>query len=54
MFPWNESTGALYLWDNVGFTDNGDGTGGISNTQYEPTRAPQWLPCPVAVKHRIH
>ena len=35
MFLWNESTGALYLWNNVSFTDNGDGTGDISYTQYE-------------------
>ena len=35
MFLWNESTGALYLWNNVSFTDNGDGTGDISYTVYE-------------------
>lgn len=35
MFLWNESTGALYLWNNVSFTDNGDGTGSISYTQYQ-------------------
>jgi hypothetical protein len=35
MFLWNQSTGALYLWNNVTFTDNGDGTGHISYSQYE-------------------
>jgi hypothetical protein len=35
MFLWNESTGALYLWNNVSFSDNGDGTGNISYTQYQ-------------------
>ncbi len=35
MFLWNESTGALYLWTNVSFTDNGTGTGSIAYTQYE-------------------
>jgi hypothetical protein len=34
MFLWNESTGALYLWTGVTFTDNGDGTGSIAYTQY--------------------
>lgn len=35
MFLWNESTGALYLWTGVTFTDNGDGAGTISYTQYQ-------------------
>jgi hypothetical protein len=35
MFLWNESTGALYLWTGVNFTDNGDGAGSISYTQYK-------------------
>jgi len=35
MFLWNQSTGALYLWAGVTFTDNGDGTGTISYTQYK-------------------
>jgi hypothetical protein len=35
MFLWNESTGALYLWTGVTFTDNGNGTGSIAYTQYE-------------------
>ena len=35
MFLWNQGTGALYLWNAVTFTDNGDGTGDISYTQYE-------------------
>jgi hypothetical protein len=34
MFLWNESTGALYLWAGVTFTDNGDGTGSIGYTQH--------------------
>jgi hypothetical protein len=35
MFLWNESTGALYLWAGVTFTDNGDGTGSIGYAQYQ-------------------
>ena len=35
IFLWNESTGALYLWTGVTFTDNGDGTGSIAYTQYQ-------------------
>lgn len=35
MFLWNESTGALYLWTGMTFTDNGDGTGSIAYTQYQ-------------------
>lgn len=34
MFLWNESTGALYLWNGLKTTDNGDGTGTVSRTQY--------------------
>jgi hypothetical protein len=34
MFLWNQSTGALYLWTGVTFTDNGNGTGSISYTPY--------------------
>ena len=34
MFLWNQSTGALYLWQGVTAHDNGDGTGGLSYTQY--------------------
>lgn len=39
MFSWNEKTGALYLWNNVSFIDNGDGTGKISYTQYKLSAA---------------
>lgn len=35
IFLWNESTGALYLWTGVTFTDNGDGTGSVAYTQYQ-------------------
>jgi hypothetical protein len=35
MFLWNQSTGALYLWAGVTFTDNGNGTGTIAYTQYK-------------------
>jgi hypothetical protein len=35
MFLRNQSTGALYLWTGVTFTDNGDGTGRITYAQYE-------------------
>ena len=35
MFLWNESTGALYLWAGLTASDNGDGTGTLSYTQYE-------------------
>jgi hypothetical protein len=35
IFLWNESTGALYFWAGVTFTDNGNSTGTISYTQYE-------------------
>lgn len=35
MFLWDESTGALYLWAGVTFTDNGDGTGTVGYTQYQ-------------------
>jgi hypothetical protein len=35
MFLWNESTGGLYLWAGLTATDNGDGTGTLSYTQYE-------------------
>jgi hypothetical protein len=35
LFLWNESTGALYLWNDLSFTDNGNGTGSIAYTQYE-------------------
>ena len=34
MFLWNQSTGALYLWQGVTAHDNGDGTGTLSYTQY--------------------
>lgn len=34
MFLWNNSTGALYLWDGLQAVDNGDGTGHLSYTQY--------------------
>jgi hypothetical protein len=35
MFLWNQSTGDLYLWAGVTFTDNGNGTGTIAYTQYK-------------------
>lgn len=35
MFLWNQSTGQLYLWEKVTFTDNGDYTGRLAYTQYE-------------------
>jgi hypothetical protein len=34
MFLWNQSTGALYLWQGLTAHDNGDGTGTFSYTQY--------------------
>ena len=34
LYLWNQSTGALYLWDGVKVTDNGDNTGTIAYTQY--------------------
>ena len=40
MFLWNESTGTLYLWTGVKATDNGDGTGHLSYTQY--LISPHW------------
>ncbi|WP_146231017.1 hypothetical protein [Micromonospora sicca] len=40
MFLWNESTGQLYLWEGIRFTDNGDMTGAISYTQYQIS--PSW------------
>ena len=33
MFLWNQSTGALYLWQGVTAHDNGDSTGTLSYTQ---------------------
>ncbi len=38
IYLWNSTTGALYLWEAVTFTDNGDFTGSISYTQYEIAR----------------
>jgi len=35
IFLWNSATGALYLWQGVTFTDNGDGTSSVSYTQYQ-------------------
>lgn len=35
IYLWNSTTGALYLWEGVRFTDNGDFTGSISYTQYQ-------------------
>ncbi|GIH19001.1 hypothetical protein [Rugosimonospora africana] len=35
IYLWNRTTGALYLWEGVRFTDNGDGTGSITYQQYE-------------------
>jgi hypothetical protein len=40
MFLWNQSTGALYLWEGVTAHDNGDGTGTLSHTQY--LVSPHW------------
>lgn len=34
IYLWNSTTGALYLWESVHFTDNGDGTGSVSYDQY--------------------
>jgi hypothetical protein len=33
MYLWNESTGALYLWEGVTVTDNGDQTGDLAYAQ---------------------
>jgi hypothetical protein len=35
IYLWNSTTGALYLWEAVRFTDNGDFTGSISYTQFQ-------------------
>ena len=40
MFLWNQSTGALYLWQGVTAHDNGDPTGTFSYTQY--LISPHW------------
>ena len=40
MFLWNQSTGALYLWQGVTAHDNGDSTGTFSYTQY--LISPHW------------
>ncbi len=34
VYLWNQGTGALYLWEGLTFTDNGDGTGAIAFHQY--------------------
>ncbi len=34
IYLWNSTTGALYLWQGVAFTDNGDGTSSVAYTQY--------------------
>ncbi len=34
MYLWNASTGQLFLWTGVTFTDNGDLTGSVAFTQY--------------------
>jgi hypothetical protein len=34
MFLWQRQTGALYLWERLAFTDNGDYTGSLSFTPY--------------------
>ena len=47
MFLWNQSTGALYLWQGVTAHDNGDSTGTFSYTQY--LISPHWQPRQVAV-----
>ncbi|MFC4149969.1 hypothetical protein ACFO0M_27265 [Micromonospora mangrovi] len=39
MFLWNSSTGALYLWEGLTFTDNGDMTGSVGYTQYLISRS---------------
>jgi hypothetical protein len=40
MFLWNQSTGALYLWQGVTAHDNGNSTGTFSYTQY--LISPHW------------
>jgi hypothetical protein len=35
LYLWNPSTGALYLWEGVKVTDNGNETGTMTYTQYE-------------------
>jgi hypothetical protein len=35
LYLWNQSTGALYLWEGVKVTDNGDETGTMTYTQYQ-------------------
>jgi hypothetical protein len=35
LYLWNESTGALYLWEGIKVTDNGDETGTMTYTQYK-------------------
>jgi hypothetical protein len=42
IYLWNPTTGALYLWESVRFSDNGDFTGTISYVQYEV--ADHWNP----------
>ena len=38
LYLWNRSTGALYLWEGIKVTDNGDGTGTLTSTQYEVSK----------------
>jgi hypothetical protein len=35
LYLWNESTGALYLWEGVEVADNGNETGTMTYTQYQ-------------------
>lgn len=38
LYLWNQSTGALYLWEGIKVTDNGDGTGTMTYTQYQVSK----------------
>lgn len=42
LYLWNQSTGALYLWEGINVVDNGNGTGTVTYTQYEIS--PAWHP----------
>jgi hypothetical protein len=45
LYLWNTSTKTLYLWRGLAYTDNGDGTGQVTGTQY--TVAATWNPATV-------
>lgn len=38
LYLWNQSTGALYLWEGIKVTDNGDQTGTMTYTQYQVSK----------------